>query len=202
MLPILMLMDVVGLWAYRQSWDRPVVLTLLGGAVLGIVIGAMTASFVQEDQVRLIVGLIAVLFVADRIRVRNQVTNPTSASWGKGSFWGSFAGFTSFVAHAGAPPFQIYMLPQKPDKTIYVGTAMVFFFLVNWIKLPFYAGLGLLAPTNLWTSLVLLPLAPIGIFLGIWLHRIIPEKPFFRLAYGFIFLLGLKLIWDGVSSLF
>jgi uncharacterized membrane protein YfcA len=110
-------------------------------------------------------------------------------------------GYTSFVAHAGSPPFQVYMLPQKLDKTIYVGTSVMFFFAVNWLKLPAYAWLGQLAPGNLMTSAVLLPLAPVGVLLGLWLHNIIPEKPFYRVIYAMIFVVGLKLLWDGVSGL-
>lgn len=115
---------------------------------------------------------------------------------------GAVGGFTSFVAHAGSPPYQIYMLPQKPDKTLYVGTSVVFFTALNLIKLPPYAFLGQLAPGNLATSFVLLPIALAGMFAGIKLHDVIPEEPFFRVAYVLIFVVSIKLIWDGLAAFF
>lgn len=201
MLPILIVMDLIGVWAYRRSFDRLNLTYLLPGAAIGIGIGTLLAGTVEDDHVRLLVGLIAVLFVANYQFGKAAERPPAGPGRARGTFWGMIGGFTSFVAHAGSPPFQIYMLPQRPDKTIYVGTSVMFFTAVNFIKLPAYAGLGLLAPGNLMTSLVLLPLAPLGMVLGLKLHHLVPEKPFFRFAYILILIVGLKLIYDGIRAL-
>lgn len=201
MLPILIVMDMMGVWAYRRSFDKLNLFYLLPGAALGIAIGTLLAGTVEDDHVRLLVGLIAVLFVANYVFGHVADRPPTGPGKVRGTFWGMVGGFTSFVAHAGSPPFQIYMLPQRPDKTIYVGTSVMFFTIVNLIKLPAYAALGQLASGNLMTSLVLLPLAPLGMVLGIKLHHIVPERPFFRLTYALITIVGLKLIYDGVTAL-
>ncbi len=200
MLPILIVMDLIGVRAYRKSFDKQNLLYLLPGAALGIGSGALLAGTVEDDHVRLLIGIIAVAFVANYLFSHVSERAPLGPGRIRGMFWGAVGGFTSFVAHAGSPPFQIYMLPQKPDKTIYVGTSVMFFTIVNFIKLPAYAALGQLAGGNLMTSLVLLPLAPIGMILGLKLHHRIPEKPFFRLTYGLITVVGLKLIYDGVAS--
>lgn len=198
MLPILMVMDAIGTWAYRKSFDMKITWTMMPGAVIGIVIGGLTAGFVEDTQVKLIVGAIAFAFLGIQWRNARIPNRPASKpSYTQGTFWGTVAGYTSFVAHAGAPPFQIYVLPQKPDKTTYVATSVIIFALVNWIKLPVYFGLGMLAPANLMTSLVLLPLAPLGMFMGIKLHNILPEKPFYQVVYTLIFLVAVKLTWDG-----
>ena len=88
-----------------------------------------------------------------------------------GAVWGAVSGFTSTLAHAGGPPFAVYMLPQRIDKTALVATSAVFFLVVNYVKLVPYAFLGQLNAANLTTALIFAPLAPLGIWLGVWLHR-------------------------------
>ncbi len=202
MLPILILMDAIGVWAYRKSFDRRNLIIMLPGAVVGIAIGGLTAHLVSDDSVRLIIGAIAVAFTLHHWLRGGETRMANGTSIPKGAFWGAVGGYTSFVAHAGSPPFQVYMLPQKLDKKLFVGTSVMFFAVVNWVKLVPYAMLDQLSPGNLMTSALLLPLAPIGMMLGLWLHDIVPEKPFYRIIYAMIFLVGLKLLWDGASALF
>ncbi|WP_428482485.1 sulfite exporter TauE/SafE family protein [Pyruvatibacter mobilis] len=200
LLPILLLMDVVGLWAYRRQFDMPNLRILVPAAAIGILIGWLTASLVREEHVALIVGIVALAFAADFWTGQKREGAP-GRSIPKGGFWGMVAGFTSFVAHAGGPPFQVYMLPQRLDKTLYVGTSVVFFWAVNLIKVPPYLALGQFDTTNLTTALVLMPLAPIGIMLGVRLHHLIPEEPFYRLCYAGVTLVGIKLVYDAASSM-
>lgn len=199
LLPILIAMDMIGVWAYRKSFHKYNLLLLVPGAAIGILIGALTASLVTDSFVRLLIGTIAVAFALDHWIGRRAEAAPKGTNAPKGVFWGGVGGFTSFVAHAGGPPFQIYMLPQKLDKVVYVGTSVMFFTLVNLIKVPPYAMLGQFQSENLMTSLVLLPLAPIGMGLGIKALHVIPEKPFYRIAYAALFCVGLKLVWDGLA---
>ncbi|WP_417596275.1 sulfite exporter TauE/SafE family protein [Parasphingorhabdus sp.] len=111
---------------------------------------------------------------------------------------GTVAGFTSFVAHAGGPPYQAYTLPQNLEKRVYAGTAVIFFFVVNFVKILPYALLGQLDRTNLTISLILMPLAPIGVFIGVALVKRINHETFYRIIYVLIFAVGLKLLWDGL----
>lgn len=196
MLPILLAMDVSSILAYRGKWDKRNLMILLPGAIIGIIIGALTAHLVNDDSIRLIVGTIAILFTLHFLfkgRTASAVKNPNSSI---GVFLGSVSGYTSFVAHAGAPTFQLYMLPQKLDKQIYVGTSVIFFAALNAIKIIPYAILGMLALGNIGTSLVLLPLAPIGVAIGVWLNRNIPTDIFYYIIYSAIFLVGVSLIWQ------
>lgn len=200
-LPILCLMDIMGLIAYRRKADWKNLACLLPGAVVGIAIGATFFSYLNDDYVRLMIGFIAVAFTLNNCLKPNLSSKKSGPDPVKGSFWGSLAGFTSFVAHAGGPPLQFYMLPQKIDKTLFVGTSVWFFFVVNYVKLVPYAYLGQFSTENLATSLILAPLAPIGIWLGVKLHKLVPEVIFYRLAYILLFATGLKLIWDGRGGL-
>jgi hypothetical protein len=203
MLPILIAMDAIGVWAYRRNFDADNLKAMVPGAVLGITLGALTFGFVAESAVRLIVGVIAIVFAAVSLwpKQSQALSAPQRRGAASGAFWGTVAGFTSFISHAGGPPFQVHMLPQRLDKTRLVGTSVMFFALVNLIKLPPYALLGQLAPANLSTSLALLPLAPLGMGAGIWLHRLVPERPFYIACYVMILIVGVKLVWDGLAAL-
>ncbi len=201
MLPVLCLMDVFGLWAYRATWDRRNVAIMVPGALAGIAVGALTFRYLDDDLVRLMIGTIAVVFALyywfGGARARRQ----RPASIGVGGLWSAVAGFTSFVAHAGGPPVQVYLLPQRMDKTLFVGTTVIFFFVVNYAKLVPYAMIGQFSAENLATALVLAPLAPIGMRLGIRLHDVVSQALFYRLCYGALTITGTKLIWDWAASL-
>ncbi|WP_427454157.1 sulfite exporter TauE/SafE family protein [Litorimonas sp. WD9-15] len=200
LLPILIVMDWVSIWAYRKHWDKRLLLLMLPGAMIGIAIGGLLADRVSEDFVRVCVGFIAVAFPV------YAVLGPkfrTGGDWLKGNrpmAWASgiAAGFTSFVAHAGGPPFQTYALPQGLDKRIYAGTAVMFFMVVNAVKLIPYAMLGQFDRTNLTISAALIPLAPIGVLIGVWLVKRIDQQTFYRVMYALIFVTGVKLLWDGL----
>ena len=198
MLPILCVMDIMSWWAYRRIWDRRNLLILVPAALVGIVVGMLTFRYMSEDVLRLIVGAIAVLFTLDHWFGRRPKLTPSEAGIGLGAVCGAISGFTSFIAHAGGPILQVYMLPQRLDKTLFVGTTVIFFLIMNYVKLVPYAYLGMLSAENLTTSLVLLPLAPIGIWLGLRLHRLVSQAAFYRVMYLLTFVAGAKLIWDGL----
>ncbi len=207
MLPIMIPMDFLSIWMYRKRWDARNLALLIPAATVGITIGGLTAGWVNDQIVRLLVGIIAVVFTIHRVNElyrhraagRSQPRRIPSKPWGV--FWGTCAGFTSFLAHAGSPPYQVYVIPQGLKKEIYAGTSVMFFAAANAIKLIPYGMLGQLSVTNLSVSAALLPLVPVGVFLGVWINRRLPEKTFFAIVLASIFLVGLKLIWDGVSNL-
>jgi uncharacterized membrane protein YfcA len=115
--------------------------------------------------------------------------------------WGSIAGFTSFGVHAGGPPVNVYLLPQQLDKTMFVGTTVLFFTIVNYVKLIPYGMLGQLNFSNLSTSALLSPLAPAGVWLGVHLHNRVNQRLFYRICYLFLFITGIKLLYDGITQL-
>lgn len=201
MLPILVVMDGISLVFYRRIFDRSTLATMLPASIVGIGVGWMTAAYVQEDFVRLLVGIISVLFAlnywfGDRLRTR-----PMRPHAAKGAFWGAVAGFTSFVSHAGAPPFQMYALPLRLDKQVFVGTSVIFFAVTNAVKLIPYFFMGQFDAANLETAAVLFPFAALTTVTGIWIVRVIDQSLFYGLSYLFVLLIGLKLTWDGALSL-
>lgn len=204
LLPILIVMDIFSLWSWRKDFDLKVLKIMLPGAVVGIAIGGLTAAYVSENLVRLIVGIIAVSFViyflAMKFANRAKEQSPKEANTLSGRFWGAIAGYTSFVSHAGGPPYQVYTLPLGQTPRIYTGTSVRFFFIVNVIKLIPYFALGQFDTTNLQSSLVLMPIAVVATLCGAWIVKRMSAKVFFPFMYTLMFLTGVKLIYDGLMG--
>lgn len=203
MLPILMVMDAVALRLWWGQWDRPNVRILLPALTLGTALGWATAAFVTDQMIRLMLGLLGLLFVLDWLRLKflsGEDRPATGPNWPKGLFWGGIAGFTSFISHVGGPPLQFYLLPQKPTKEAFVATFTLVFAYVNWIKLIPFALLGALSVPNLSTSAVLLPLAAVSTLVGGWLVKRVSTGFFFGFVYVVLALVSIKLIWDAVGT--
>jgi hypothetical protein len=199
MLPILILMDLIGLYAYRRDWDRRLMRVIMPAGLVGIGIGWLTFNFLDDDWIRVLLGAIACGFVA-----WNVAAGPPAAAqpsrW-KGYACAAGSGFTSFVAHSGGPPLAIYLLPMRLEKALYVGTTIVFFTAINAAKVVPYLLLGLFDARNVGTAIVLLPIAVGGIVFGIWVRKRLSTLWFYRIAYTLMFVTGAKLLWDGVSHL-
>lgn len=200
MLPILNVMDVVGLVAYRRDFDWKNLAILLPAAITGVGIGWATAAYVTEAHVRLIIGVIGLAFTLNYWFAGGARRDAHGPDRMRGAFWGMVAGFTSFVSHTGAPPFNIYMLPQRLANTALAATAVMFFATVNVVKLVPYYALGQFSTANLATSAVLLPLAPLAMMAGVYLTRRVAQAPFYRIAYASLFIISLKLVYDGLSA--
>ncbi len=199
-LPVLILMDLVGVWTYWNRWDARLMAVLLPAALLGIVIGTATFSLLPDNALKLLLGAIAIVFVLEHwLGGRDRTADRPDLR--KGWFWGTVSGYTSFVAHSGGPPLNIFLLPLKLEKTTMVATSVVFFAVANYAKLAPYWWLGQLTAGNLETALVLSPLAPAGMLTGAWLLKRIGQTAFLRVCYGLVLVTGLKLAWDGSAWL-
>ena len=196
MLPILLVMDVVSVYLYRKEWSREHMRIIMPAGVLGTLIGWATFSYLDEHSLRVILGLISLGFVSQSWLAKYPLDPAPRVR--KGFFWGTISGITSFVAHSGGPPLYVYLLPLRLPKPVHVGTTVIFFAVVNALKVVPYFALGLLDRTNLTTAAVLMPIVPIGIVLGIWIQRKLSTRWFFRLAYIILFLTGAKLLYDGI----
>ncbi len=199
MLPILCVMDIFAVKAFWKKWDNRALKSIIPGAVVGIIFGTATFKILNADMIRIIVGAVTIIFVLQYWFINRRVKEAEGLGYSatKGNICGALSGFTSFIAHAGGGPLSMYLFPLKFDKTKLVATSVVFFITVNYIKLIPYAWLGQLSSENLMTSLVLSPLAPIGIKLGVWMHHKISTDLFYKICYLALFFTGLKLIYEG-----
>jgi uncharacterized membrane protein YfcA len=201
MLPILCIQDAVSVWAYRDTFDKRNLFIMLPGALIGIALGWLLAAKVSDEVVKIGVGLISIGFVVLYWRKRSETGDPIPGSVPAGLFWGGLSGFTSFIAHAGGPPFQVHVMPQRLQPQTYVGTSTWFFWAMNLVKLVPYFLLGQFSTENLGTSFALFPLALASTVAGVWLVRRIAAERFYTLIYLLTFAVGLKILWDGLIPL-
>ncbi len=199
LLPVYVLSDMFGLYAYRRAFDRRVLAILMVGVTIGVGLGWATASITPEWLVTTLVGMIGAVF-AIRLLTRGGAVEPRESRVGPGVFWGTITGFTSFVSHSGAPPFQVYVLPLGLTKMVYAGTNTILFAYLNGIKLVPYWALGQFTPANLKIAALLMPAAAVAVFAGVRLVKILPERLFFQIVTWALLAVSVKLIWDGLSA--
>ena len=197
LMPVLLLMDLLGLAAFRKTFDVKLLKLLVPFGLIGTVIGALLFKVLDAKLVAAIVGVLILVFLAQRLLFPPQPDAPPPPRW-LGALLSVTSGFTSFVAHAGGPPVAVYVIPMRLSPLRFASTMAFFFFVINLSKWIPYAWLGLIDVRNMSTSLVLLPLAPLGVWIGVRLAKTIHPVLFYRLLYGGMLLTGCKLLWDGL----
>ena len=201
LLPIYVISDMFGLWAYRHAYNKRVLAIMVPAMTIGVGVGWATASIVSEAWVTLVMGVIGAAFALNLLIRRGPVRTAKAADIAPGVFWGIAAGFTSFVSHSGGPPYQVYVLPLKLEKAVFAGTATIAFACINAIKLIPYYALGQLSFASLEKAAILAVPASMAVFAGVWLVKVIPEKLFFQLISWALLAISIKLIWDGARGI-
>ena len=200
LLPLLMVMDFAGLKPYWKQWDPRTSKVLIAGGVPGMFLGAALITVTNPDVFRLLIGLISLGFVIYQIsraqgwlRLRQHVMSDRA-----GLIFAVAAGFTGFVAHAGGPVASVYMLSKPLTKLEYQATTVFAFWATNLVKFSLYVAIGLLTWSTAFAGLYLVPVALIGTYLGVYLHRVVPEALYFTLIYVFLTAAGTKLVFDAL----
>lgn len=201
LLPVYVVSDMFGLWAYRRDFDARVLAILVPATTVGIFAGYMTARIVSEPFVTLLVGVIGLAYCLNLVLRRNVAAAPRPARVGPGLFWGVITGFVSFVSHSGGPPYQVYTLPLGLRKAVFAGTSTILFAYVNAVKLVPYYLLGQFSAENLHVAVMLMPVAALAVLAGVRVVRLLPEALFFRLVTWALVIVSVKLIWDGGRGL-
>ena len=201
LLPVLLVQDVISVWAYRRTWDGWIIGWMLPGAALGVALAAGFAASVPEARVLLLLGLITASFGLYRLWAERgvRVTAPSNSPGWIGTLFGLACGFTSQIAHAGGPPFQMWVTPRKLPHQTFVGTSSLTFAVINWMKVPSYFMLGSLGREELTAAALLLPLAVAATWAGVWLVRRIDSARFYTLIYLLMVALGTRLVWQGLA---
>lgn len=197
LMPVLFVMDVLGMAAFRKDLDKRLLRFMLPFAMLGILIGTLLFKYMDSHLVAGLVGGFTLLFLAQRLLFPPQSGSAPPPRW-LGAVLLTTSGFTSFIAHAGGPPVNAYVIPLKLKPVVFTATMAFLFFFINMAKWVPYAWLGLLDMRNFATSMVLLPLAPLGVWMGVRIAKRIRPDWFYRLVYTGMFLTGCKLLWDGL----
>ena len=198
LLPLLCAGDLFSMYHYWGRWERRNLKFLLPGVVAGVIIGVQLIERFRPHQLNFAIGLIAVLFVLFQF-VKDRVFRAEGAFAPNhllGLPCGLGTGITSTFAHGAGPVVSIFLIPQQLPKEIFMGTSILIFTWVNWIKLPFFCLAGIVTRETLLTGLCYLPLVPVGVWLGVWMNRRCPEKAFLKVVYVTLFLAGLQLMFN------
>jgi uncharacterized membrane protein YfcA len=200
LLPIYIVADAYAVYLFRKAFSRRNLMILLPGALVGILVGYSAVSLVPGDAVKLLlVGIgLSYLFTALRQRISKTEVPARPADVPRGIVWGTLAGLTSYISHAGGPPFQAYVLPQKLDKMVYLGTTTIFFSVVNLVKVPPFVLAGQITWDSLGQAVWLAPLALLGAWSGATVSRLMPEKLFFLLVEVALAVVSLLLLYEVV----
>ena len=198
-IPILFVMDVLGIAAFRRHFDWQLIRFLVPLGLVGTLIGTLSFRYLDSNLVAGIVGICTLAFLAQRLAFPPKPDSPHPPRW-LGGLLTVTSGFTSFVAHAGGPPISAYVIPMRLPPMVYTATMAAFFFAINVSKWGPYAWLGLIDTRNMATSMALLPLAPLGVWVGFKLARRVQPQLFYRLVDIGMFLTGCKLAYDGFLS--
>lgn len=200
LLPLLIAQDAVGVWLFRHSWNGRIIAWMLPGALLGVAGAALFSAAVSVNAVMALLGIISVLFGLWQLWIawHRIASRPLSRHEWPGLLFGMATGFTSQIAHAGAPPYQIWVVPKKLPHMEFVGTTAILFALINWVKVPAFIALGEFTPQTLLLSALFLPVATVSTFAGSWLVRRVKGEGFYLFVNALLVLIGAKLIWDAL----
>jgi uncharacterized membrane protein YfcA len=190
-------MDVMGLKLLFMQRDKALIRLLLPAGLLGTVLGTLLFGVLSSKTVAAVVGVLTLLFLAQRLLFPPRPDSVPPPRW-LGFTLGVASGFTSFVSHAGSPPISAYVLPLRLAPVVFSATMATFFAVINLSKWGPYAWLGLIDWRNMATALALVPLAPVGVWLGVKLTPHVRPDVFYKIAYCGMFLTGVKLLWDGL----
>ncbi len=198
LLPLYIVADWYAVYLFRRAFAARLLKIMLPGAVAGIVAAFFAVSVVPGDAIKLLVAGIGIYYLVGSVKGRfaRQAPAPREADVPRGVFWGTLAGFTSYISHAGGPPFQAYVLPQKLDKMVYLGTVTIFFSVVNLLKVPPYVMAGQITGASLGEAVWLAPFALAGAWSGSRVARWLPEKVFYLLVEVALAVVSGKLVWE------
>jgi len=196
LLPLLCAGDLFSLYYYWGKWERRNLRYLLPGVVVGVAVGVHFIGRFSPRQLNVAIGLIALAFVAFQV-FRETIFRAEGAfapNHAVGVPCGVAAGLTSSFAHGAGPVVSMFLVPQRLPKEIYVGTTVLVFTWINWIKLPFFLANDVITGETVRRSLGFLPLVPAGVWLGVWLNRRLSERGFAQWVLVALFLTGLQLV--------
>ncbi|WP_116133463.1 sulfite exporter TauE/SafE family protein [Tropicimonas sp. IMCC34043] len=198
LLPIYIVADWYAVFLFRKAFSARNLKILLPGALCGILIGFFAVSYVPGALVKLLVAGIGISYLVNALRHRfAKVKAPArTADVPRGLLWGALAGLTSYISHAGGPPFQAYVLPQKLDKMVYLGTATIFFTVVNLLKVPPFILAGQITWESFTQAIWLAPMALAGAWSGAAISRVLPERVFFLLVEIALAIVSVKLLYE------
>ncbi len=194
-LPLLIVGDLVAVKSYHRHIRWPHLVKLFPWTVAGVVLGWFALGRINDRQASVLVGAIIVSMVAMQLwRRRGRVGEVAEQGAWLAPLMGVLAGFTTLVANAAGPLMAMYLIAMRLPKMEFVGTAAVFFMILNWFKVPFMVQLGLITEDTVIFDLKLVPAVLAGAWIGRWILPKVNQGLFETLALALSFLAGLRMI--------
>jgi uncharacterized membrane protein YfcA len=196
LLPIMLLADVFSIAFHWRRWNGRLVWLLIPGAVIGVTIGTYFIANVSTHVLKIGLAIIALLFVTYKIlekRILGSVKYQ-ERNW-HGWLAGTTAGFTSAMAHSGVPPISIYLMLQDVSPRVFIATSVLFYAILNWIKVPFYYFTGMFDFQQLWQIAWVFPIVPFGVWIGRWLVTKVSKNIFDNIILVLLVITALLLIF-------
>jgi len=195
-LPILMVADLFAVAMHWRRWQGRLILLLLPGAIVGVTIGTLFITNAPTEALRLALGVIVLTFAIFKLFEKRVMKNLqyVAKNW-HGLLAGTVTGFSSALAHTGAPPVSIYLLTQQVAPQVFIGTSVLFFFILNWIKVPYYLYADLFDFARILKIFWVLPVVLAGAFYGRWLSDRFKKETFEKVIVGFLIVAAIMLIF-------
>lgn len=202
LLPIYIVADAYAVFLFRKAFSVRNLKILLPAAIVGIGLGYVAVAHVSGDLVKLLVAGVGFLYLGNALRGRfSKGQAPAKpADIPRGIFWGTLTGLTSYISHAGGPPFQAYVLPQRLDKMVYLGTTTILFTAINLIKVPPFILAGQITWDSFIQAVWLAPMALAGAWSGAMVARYLSERVFYLLVEIALGVVSCKLLYDVIAG--
>jgi uncharacterized protein len=197
LLPLLILGDIVAVTWYRRHAVWRHLLRLFPWAFAGIVIGFFAMGRINDRQLRPVIGVIVIIMLGVGLwrDLASKGKADVPSAWWFAALAGLLAGATTMLANAAGPVMMVYLLATRLPKDEFLGTGAWFFAVLNWVKVPFSIGLGLITPASLVFDAVLSGAVLGGAALGILAARRLPQKAFTVAVQGLTFVSAVLLFF-------
>ena len=195
-LPMLLAGDILAVLAFRQHTRWEYIRRMLPPAIAGVIVGWLLMSRISEATYKPLLGWMVLVLVSLQFlrfakpHLFDHLPHTRSFAWSMGLL----AGAATMLLNGAGPVMSLYLLAVTLPKFELVGTSAFFFLILNCIKIPFSASLGLIRPDSLVLNALLLPAIAVGLFGGRWLVHRIPQRLFDRLLLLFAAVAALRLI--------
>jgi uncharacterized membrane protein YfcA len=195
-LPFMLLADVFAIALHWRRWNWRLVWLLIPGAVIGVTIGTFFIANAPTNVLKIGLAVIALLFVAYKLIEKRLLASMTyqARNW-HGWLAGTVAGFASSLAHSGSPPISIYLMLLDVTPAVFLGTSVLFFAILNWIKVPYYLYIHLFDFQRIWQIAWVFPIVPLGVWVGRWLVTKVSKNIFDNIILFLLVITALLLIF-------
>ena len=205
-LPLILLTDIWVVYVWRKFFLFQIIWMMALGGIIGQIICWIFFDYLDDKTILLLIGLMALITSAKYFIVKLDILKKTNSNLKKlkptlfrAIFWCSLSGFASFIAWAGSIPAQIFLLRLDVDRKNFVAAMSFYFFFINFSKIPFFLDLKIINQQSLILSFILIPVLPLGIFIGKWLNLKLSDNLFYNISHIALFLCGINLILKSIN---